>query len=236
MIVHWPAASRTAEPYAPVPPRQRHHPHRPRGAGHRGAGCVQGRRADADRGHELRIHLRDADRRPARSASTTRCWATARSATDGWKAVSFHQPGGSFDADRWELYHIERGLLRVLRPRGRASREAPGAHRCLVGGGREVQCSAARPTPSRRFCRAGARPRRRRHFTFYPGEASVPVRRAQTMDRSHRITADISWSVQGRRRPHRARRPPRWLRALHQEQPPLLRGQLPGVVGSGSVG
>ena len=27
---------------------------------------------------------------------------------DGWKAVAYHAPGTSFDADRWELYHLDR--------------------------------------------------------------------------------------------------------------------------------
>ena len=26
---------------------------------------------------------------------------------DGWKAVAFHPPGAPFDADRWELYHLD---------------------------------------------------------------------------------------------------------------------------------
>ncbi len=26
---------------------------------------------------------------------------------DGWKAVAYHQPGTSFDDDRWELYHLD---------------------------------------------------------------------------------------------------------------------------------
>ena len=27
---------------------------------------------------------------------------------DGWKAVTWHRPGTSFDADQWELYHLDR--------------------------------------------------------------------------------------------------------------------------------
>jgi len=27
---------------------------------------------------------------------------------DGWKVVAYHAPGTSFDADRWELYHLDR--------------------------------------------------------------------------------------------------------------------------------
>jgi arylsulfatase A-like enzyme len=32
---------------------------------------------------------------------------------DGWKAVAFHPPGTPFDADRWELYHLDQDFAEV---------------------------------------------------------------------------------------------------------------------------
>ena len=51
---------------------------------------------------------------------------------DGWKAVTRHQPGVPFEDDDWELYHLDRGPLRVPQPGRRAARAGGRAGRPVV--------------------------------------------------------------------------------------------------------
>jgi arylsulfatase A-like enzyme len=107
LIVHWPAGGRRRRPARPVPPRER------RGAHH----------LRAPRGHAAR-HYRGASscRSPARRWPTPLPTPDAPTrkevqyfemmghrgiCVDGWKAVTRHQSGTSFDDDTWELYHLE---------------------------------------------------------------------------------------------------------------------------------
>ena len=110
---------------------------------------------------------------------------------DRWKAVSFHQPGGSFDADRWELYHISEDFSECSDLAG----EHPEKLQTLIDAWWEDAerynvLPLADPVSARSL--GGTTRRRRRQFTYYPGKASVPMRLAPNVaDRSHRITAEI---------------------------------------------
>ena len=109
---------------------------------------------------------------------------------DGWKVVAVHGPTsgiGNFDADRWELYHVDRGPLRGARPRRGAPRPRRAPRGPLVRGGREVRrAPARRPPPARDHRgraaagRAAARalrllPRRRRGARVGGGQRPQPL-------------------------------------------------------------
>jgi arylsulfatase len=106
----------------------------------------------------------------------------------GWKAVSFHMPGSSFDDDTWELYHIDEDFSEC----SDLSAEKPGKLDDLKEAWMEdAERYKVLPLADAlsAFGRAG---RSRRQFTYYAGKASIPTRRAPTVaNRSHRITAEI---------------------------------------------
>ncbi len=110
LIVHWPAgvadhggASR------PVPLRQRHRPHHLRRGGRRGARGLPRPRPDA---HHRPVDEGRAHGRPGRAATGEprvqyfEMMGHRALYADGWKAVTRHPFGSSFDDDRWELYHV----------------------------------------------------------------------------------------------------------------------------------
>ena len=112
---------------------------------------------------------------------------------DGWKAVSFHMPGSSFDADKWELYHIDEDFSEC----SDLADEHPEKLQTLIDGWwEEAERYNVLPLADNLSIRFPSATKPGRRFTFYPGKASVPSRRAPNIgDRSHRITADIDRST-----------------------------------------
>ncbi|WP_439815484.1 sulfatase-like hydrolase/transferase [Zavarzinia sp. CC-PAN008] len=111
---------------------------------------------------------------------------------DGWKAVAFHPPGKSFDADVWELYHLEQDFAEV---RDLAA-ERPDILKALVDAWWvEADRHAVLPLDDRfgpRFAENAARfhgPRRR--FVFHRGMGHLPTDVAPDVrSRSYRIEAE----------------------------------------------
>ncbi|GCB43027.1 sulfatase precursor [Streptomyces sp. NL15-2K] len=113
---------------------------------------------------------------------------------DGWKAVTYHQRGTSFDADQWELYHHDTDFsecndLAKARPEqlqkmiSRFWVEA-GKYDVLPLDDQGFAYRAKIPRPGS--------PRKRTTFTYYPGMAHLPGAAVPpVMNRGHRITAFV---------------------------------------------
>jgi arylsulfatase A-like enzyme len=109
----------------------------------------------------------------------------------GWKAVARHEAGTDFDADRWELYHLDADFsesrdlaaehpakLRELVDRWWAE---AGAHQVLPLDDREYERVAE-----------SVRARARTRYVYYPGMARIDRLSAPDVtDRSWRVTAEV---------------------------------------------
>ncbi|MEP7214610.1 MAG: arylsulfatase [Anaerolineaceae bacterium] len=110
----------------------------------------------------------------------------------GWKAVTWHQPGTAFDADQWELYHLDEDFnelhdLGAEQPEkltemvGRWFAEA-GAHKVLP-----MNDTLARFVSSNPYSVAS-----RRHWELRPGAGRIPRAAAPDIrNRSYSITAQV---------------------------------------------
>ena len=162
---------------------------------HRGAGGDQRRRADADRGHELR---RAASTRPEgavedRRRSTSRCSAIAAWCRTAGRPWRFHPPGTTFDQDKWELYHLDRDFSEIDDLADAASRS--GSKAMIDAGGarpRRTRCCRS-TTASRRASRDNARRFHgpRKNFVFHAGMGHLPTDVAPDVrNRTYTIEAD----------------------------------------------
>ena len=153
---------------------------------------------------------------------------------DGWKAV-VEQPQGEMmteamlDAQQWELYHVDEDFSESADLAASAPGEAEGAHRALVGGGRQVQRAAARFAHAGPHGRAQALDRRFRQpprllprhgaaVRVHRGRPEEPLAHHHRRGRGSRI-----------RRGGRAARPRQLVRrlfAVREEPAPRLRAQL----------
>lgn len=112
----------------------------------------------------------------------------------GWKAVSFHPAGASFDDDIWELYHLDEDFSEC----SDLADEHPERVKELVNlWWKEAEKYNVLPLADMLgigFGRPG-NVRSRRSFTFYPTATSIPTMSApNTSNRSHRITAYVDRS------------------------------------------
>ena len=158
-------------------------------------------------------------RRRAR-ASTSRWAATAASASDGWKAVTYHQQGDAVRRRRVGAVPPRRGLLGVPRPRRRAPREAARAGRRLVGRGRRQRRAAARRPRHRAVRRhaAAGHPARPQRVRLHAADLAHPRRRGAAARRPRRgrspaMSMSPAGGVRGRAlRPRQPQRRPDVLR------------------------
>lgn len=116
----------------------------------------------------------------------------------GWKAVAYHERGTPYDADVWELYHLDADWsechdLALERPekltelKERFWAEA-GRFGVLPLDDRGYALRARVPRPGS--------PRARKRFTYLPGMAHLPMAVAPpTMNRAHAITAHLAEPV-----------------------------------------
>lgn len=112
---------------------------------------------------------------------------------DGWKAVAYHAPGTPFDADRWELFHLERDFSET---EDLAAKE-PARLKALVDlWWREAERCQVLPLDDRfgpRFVESSRRfhgPRNR--FVFHAGVGHIPTDVAPDVrGRSYTIEADV---------------------------------------------
>jgi arylsulfatase A-like enzyme len=113
---------------------------------------------------------------------------------DGWKAVAFHPPGAPFDADRWELFHLDadfseaHDLAEAEPDRLKALQDAWWA---------EAEAHQVLPLDDRfapRFAENSARfGGLRKRYVFHAGMGHLPTDVAPDVrSRSYRIEADVT--------------------------------------------
>ncbi len=113
---------------------------------------------------------------------------------DGWKAVAFHAPGTPFDADRWELYRLERDFaenadLAQAEPKRLAAMQALWWQ--------QAQDNQVLPLDERFGARFAENARRsqgaRSQFVFHAGMGHLPTDVAPDVrSRSYTIEAEVS--------------------------------------------
>ncbi|MCE3270942.1 MAG: arylsulfatase [Ramlibacter sp.] len=119
---------------------------------------------------------------------------------DGWKAVSFHQRGNTYDQDRWELFNLDEDFSEC---RDLAAQH-PDKLQNLVGRWwAEAGRFGVLPLDDRGFPERAVRyqtpgsPRLRTRLVLYPGMSRIPSGAAPLMiNRSFRITARLEESKQ----------------------------------------
>lgn len=119
--------------------------------------------------------------------------------SDGWKAVAFHPPGTPFEADQWELFHLDRDFSETD---DLAEREPERLAEMIRLWWSEAEKHQVLPLDDRfgpRFAENAARFHgRRRHFVFHAGMGHVPTDVAPDVrSRSYTIEAEIDPIGQG---------------------------------------
>ena len=94
---------------------------------------------------------------------------------EGWKAVAFHPPGTPFEADRWELFHLDRDFSET---EDLAAREPERLKALVELWWREAEAHQVLPLDDRfgpRFVESARRYHGpRRHFVFHAGVGHIP--------------------------------------------------------------
>ena len=111
----------------------------------------------------------------------------------GWKAVAYHAPGTAFDADRWELYHLEYDFAEN---HDRAATEPERLAAMLALWWREADANRVLPLDDRFGARFAENARRtqgdRTRFTFHAGMGHLPTDVAPDVrSRSYAIEAEV---------------------------------------------
>jgi arylsulfatase len=126
-------------------------------------------------GESFAASLHDAAAPPRRSPQYFEMFGHRGLWHGGWKAVAFHPPGTPFEADRWELFHLERDFSET---EDLAARE-PGRLKALVDlWWQQAQAHQVLPLDDRfgpRFVESARRYHGpRRHFVFHAGVGHIP--------------------------------------------------------------
>ncbi|WP_337186923.1 arylsulfatase [Phenylobacterium sp.] len=112
---------------------------------------------------------------------------------DGWKAVAFHPPGTPFEADRWELFHLDRDVAETDDFAGRE----PGKLQAMIDEWWAIaETHKVLPLDDRfgpRFAENSARFHgARRRFVFHKGMGHIPTDVAPDVRaRTYRIEAEV---------------------------------------------
>jgi arylsulfatase A-like enzyme len=118
---------------------------------------------------------------------------------DGWKAVAFHPPGTPFEADRWELFHLDRDFSETED----LAEAEPERLKALVDvWWAEAERCKVLPLDDRfapRFAENAARVSgARKRFVFHTGMGHLPTEVAPDVrSRSYRIEADLAAAGEG---------------------------------------
>lgn len=112
---------------------------------------------------------------------------------DGWKAVAFHPPGSPFDADVWELFHLDADFSETD---DLAAKEPERLKALIDEWWRVAEASQVLPLDDRfgpRFAENSARFHgARRRFVFHKGMGHLPTDVAPDVRaRTYRIEADV---------------------------------------------
>ncbi len=118
---------------------------------------------------------------------------------DGWKAVAFHAPGTSFEADRWELFHLDADFSETT---DLAGSEPDKIKTLIAQWWTEAERNQVLPLDDRfgeRFAANAARVQGlRKHFVFHKGVGHVPTDVAPDVrSRSYSIEAHADIPVGG---------------------------------------
>lgn len=113
---------------------------------------------------------------------------------DGWKAVAYHAPGTAFDADRWELYHLDTDFAEN---RDLAAAEPARLQAMIDHWWRQAEANQVLPLDDRfgpRFAENAARFHGgRTRVVFHAGVGHVPTDVAPDVrHRSYRLEADAT--------------------------------------------
>ncbi|HEY9237164.1 MAG TPA: arylsulfatase [Phenylobacterium sp.] len=113
---------------------------------------------------------------------------------DGWKAVAFHPPGAPFDADRWELYHLDADFSET---EDLAERDPARLEAMVAEWWRQAERCKVLPLDDRfgpRFAENAQRHQgARKRFVFHKGMGHVPTDCAPDVrSRSYFIEADVT--------------------------------------------
>jgi arylsulfatase len=111
----------------------------------------------------------------------------------GWKAVAYHPPATPFDADRWELYHLDRDFSETD---DRADSEPERLAAMIACWWQEAERCNVLPLDDRFGARFAENARRaqggRRRFVFHAGMGHVPTEVAPDLRaRSYEIEAEV---------------------------------------------
>lgn len=112
----------------------------------------------------------------------------------GWKAVAFHPPGAPFDADRWELYHLDADFSET---EDRAEKDPERLEAMVAEWWRQAERCKVLPLDDRfgpRFAENALRHQgARKQFVFHKGMGHVPSDCAPDVrSRSYFIEADVT--------------------------------------------
>jgi arylsulfatase A-like enzyme len=137
--------------------------------------AVQGVTQMPIEGESFAASLHDASAPPRRSPQYFEMFGHRGLWHEGWKAVAFHPPGTPFEADRWELFHLDRDFSET---EDLAARE-PGRLKALVDlWWQQAQAHQVLPLDDRfgpRFVESARRYHGpRRHFVFHAGVGHIP--------------------------------------------------------------
>ena len=109
----------------------------------------------------------------------------------GWKAVARHEKGTDFDADRWELYHLDEDFSEC---HDLADQHPEKLRELVERWWSEAGTHAVLPLDDREYERVAANvaARTRKTYTYYPGMAWIDRLSAPNItDCSYSITADV---------------------------------------------
>ncbi len=111
---------------------------------------------------------------------------------DGWKAVSYHPPGGDFAQDKWELYHLEQDFNET---NDLAEKEPERLKAMIDEWWRQAEASKVLPLDDRFAPRFADNAKRfhgpRNRFVFHAGMGHVPTDVAPDVrNRTYTIEAD----------------------------------------------
>jgi arylsulfatase A-like enzyme len=113
--------------------------------------------------------------------------------SDGWKAVAYHPPGAPFEADAWELYHLDRDFSETD---DLAQKEPQRLADMITQWWREAERHKVLPLDDRfgpRFAENARRSHGRRRFVFHKGVGHIPTDVAPDVrGRTYLIEADVS--------------------------------------------
>ena len=110
---------------------------------------------------------------------------------EGWKAVTDHEPDGDFEADVWELYHLDQDFSEC---HNLAEKEPDRLRRLIELWWTEAGRYDVLPLDDRFQARVDAAPpsHQRRTFTFLPGTQALPAEASPDIyDRSFTFTAYV---------------------------------------------